>query len=296
MRALLVVALSACGAAQRTPSRVLVSGALGYDVAISEDGRRAAAVVLDTEFSLVWLALPEGRVTARVRLGDPAYDCADVAVSGTRAAVVCRDGRVRVFEGTTLRLEARLDGAATAVALTPDYLVTGSSTGVLCLRRVGDGALLQCVSEHLGEISSLFVDGDVLTSGAHDGTIASWDLPSLRVRARWRVTGAVTAVTSRVVAVAERPPHLPDRGVGYLVWLDKPDQRTPTDAAPVALGFARGRLVVATWAPSLTVDGQRVGHFPHVLRGLAVAPDGTSLLVAGFSKDGRFTLTQFSGL
>lgn len=283
MRRLALCALAACASAKiRSP---VLSGALGYDVAISEDGRRAAAVVLDTEFRLIWLALPEGKPTGTVTLGDPTYDCADVAVSGETAAVACRDGRVHVYAGTRRIHELRLDGAATAVALTPDWLITGSSTGVLCLRRLGDAALLQCVAEHLGEVSALVVDGDHLMSGAHDGTVTEWELPSLRVVQRWQIAGVVTALSGHTAAVAEQRPRLPERGAGFLVSLDDPTRKTPVDGYPVALAPTRAGLAAATWAPALLVGGRPLAHgFPHVLRGLAATPDGRTLWVAGFSQ------------
>jgi hypothetical protein len=274
--------LAACGGSRGEGQRgslvvrdVLVRGALGYDVAL--DGPRAAAVVLDREFQLVWIDLPSGAVTARVPLGDPAYDCEDVDVAGARAVVACRDGRVRVLDGERVEHELRLDGAATAVAFAGDHFVTGSSTGVLCLRRTADAALLQCVAEHTREISALAVEGDVLTSGALDGSVVTWDLPSLRLRERRRVHGAVTAIAGTTVAYAAVPPRLPARGRGWV-------EDAPLPAAPAGLVRVGGRLLAATWAPSLGFLGEPpLTRFPHVLRGLAASDDGGTLLVVGFA-------------
>src|SRR5262249_33934160 len=139
------------------------------------------------EFRLV---VRDGGAPRALRLGPPDYDVLHVALSGDGrlAAVACLDGTVRLLDVAPLaeRAAFRLDAAATAVALSPDgrWLVHGADSGVLCLRRTDDGALLQCIAAHDARITAIAVAGGAAVSAGRDGRAIVWDLPSLRIRAQ----------------------------------------------------------------------------------------------------------------
>src|SRR5215470_16562271 len=186
--------LSACASDPRT----LAKGTLAYSVAASSD--LIASIELTTAFDLI-LRTPTATRTAA--LGPPDRDFVALAIDGAgrRVAVAGLDGTVRLFDDAAAELQRfRLDDAATAVALTPDgtYLLHGSASGILCLRRTADGALLQCVDAHDGRLTALAVDGATAVSAGADDTIVVWAVPSLRVLARRAGRGPLAAQGGRV--------------------------------------------------------------------------------------------------
>lgn len=254
--ALLLLVGGACAAGPE----ILARGTLAYDVAVGVGGAVVASIELTDAFALV---LRRGTTVTRTRLGPPELDFVAVAADGATVAVAGLDGTVRVFDakgGETRRF--RLDDAATAVALIGPYLVHGSASGILCLRRLEDGALLQCVDAHDGRVSALARDEDSVVSGGADGAVIVWSVPSLAVRARHRAHAAVTALAARrgQVAVAS--------------------ERTPT----VALAFLPdGRLVRLGKDGSIRAGDRIIGRSQLPLRRLAVSPDGHIVYVAAFT-------------
>src|SRR5262249_23517588 len=125
-----------------------------------------------------------------VDLGPPDYDFVALAVdaAGRRVAVAGLDGTVRVFDARAAEKASwRLDAAATAVAVSPDgaYVAHGAATGVVCLRRVEAGALLQRVAGDEARVTGLaFSDATTLVSAGADGLAVVWEVPSLRVLKR----------------------------------------------------------------------------------------------------------------
>ncbi len=256
--AILLAATAGCATASPSPT-VLARGILCYDVAAAGD--LVATLELETDFALV-LRRPGG--TARARLGPHEHDMVDLAVDagGRRLAVAGLDGTVRLHDGQTgaERARWRLDAAATAVALSGDgaWLVTGAASGVLCLRRTEDGALLHCVAEHTAPLRALATSGDELASGDDAGRLVLWELPSLRVRVRRELGAPVSALAMSASG------HV---GVGH---------------PPVtALAYAGERLASAGSDGRVLVGDREVARLPAALRGLAVA--GGELVVAGFT-------------
>lgn len=252
----LALVCAACGAGG---PRVLERGVLAYDVAAA--GELVATLELGTEFALV---LRRGGRLTRVALGPAEHDMVDVAVDGAGkvVAVAGKDGTVRLHDGLSgaERGRWRLDDAATSVALSGDgqWLVHGAASGVLCLRRAADGALLQCVAEHTAAVRALAIAGDELASGDDAGRLVLWELPSLRLRSRWETGRAVTAVA---VSAAGRV------AAGH--------------APLVALAFAGEELVSAGRDGQIVRGDRPIARFPGLPRGLAVA--GRELYVAGFT-------------
>lgn len=218
--ALLLAALFACGGARdreggsAPPSSggdalsrhsAAAPGAHVYATDLSDDGKAWIAAELGTDFDLVYREIDKGRAREedrarerhRVSLGPHAYDINAVAL-GPRARtawVASADGRIRAFDmkaGEDL-LSWRLEAPATAIALSPDgrYAATGSAGGALCLRRVRDGALLQCAIAGEGAIADLDASpggvtrvpedpgSGVIASATESGEVILWDLPSL---------------------------------------------------------------------------------------------------------------------
>ena len=242
VKAAALAVLAACASSN---GNVLARGTLAYGVAAG--GPLVASVELDTRFRLV-LRAPAG--TQSVDLGPPDYDFVGLAVDGAgrRVAVAGLDGTVRLFfhEGDRAAQSAswRLDAAATAVALAPDgaYLAHGSASGVVCLRRVADGALLQCVAAHEARVTGLaFADAKTLVSAGADGRAVVWEVPSLKVLAKR--DGAP------VVHLAARGPDVALARIDSVeTWRWRDDQVASTPAAKVsALVFLPdGRLRTET--------------------------------------------------
>jgi len=251
------LALAACA----TGPKILARGTLAYDVAAG--GPLVATIELDTAFRLV---LRASGTTRSVELGPPDRDFVHLAVdgAGTEIAVAGLDGTVRLFgaDGTE-RDRWRLDAAATAVALSADgrYLIHGAASGVLCLRRAEDGALLQCVVAHDGRVTGLAIDGDVLVSTGADGRAIVWSLPSLRVVASHAAGAPIQAAALQGGRVALAC------GARVLVWRvagDRVESEAPGTATALIF-LPDGRLRTSS------------------ARGLALAPDGRTLYVASWT-------------
>jgi WD40 repeat protein len=87
----------------------------------------------------------------------------------------------------------------TSVALSADgaYLAAGTSTGEVCLWRVGDRTPLLSVQGHTGGVLGMALSGDgqLAASGSFDGTVRLWEAPSGRLLATLRGhTGGVLGV------------------------------------------------------------------------------------------------------
>jgi WD40 repeat protein len=308
---------------------VAARGVLAYDVAAA--GNVVATIELGERFELVIRGAASRRPeTAATPLGDASYDFVAVALDagGDRAAVAGLDGTVRLFAvaaatdagrppAPTETARFRLDDSATAVALAPagDLLATGAASGVLCLRRVADGALLQCVADHGGRVTRLAFsrDGARLASAGWDGRAVVWDVPSLRVRARAAGHGALTALAFSpdgaqvALARATEPPQVTRASTGGIeIWRWRDEAPRAADArgvpsdhddaspapAPTALVYTPDgrRLLAAGWDGAVRLldvasgaELARLRAFPPVLRGLALAPGGASLWVAGWA-------------
>lgn len=301
------------------PGTEAAAGVLTYAVAFAGE-RVLASVELDTGFTLVVRDIAErgaqARTRHRIHLGPPDYDVGDLAIDPARgeAWVASRDGTVRGFAlddaapvGTW-----HLGSPATAVAVSADgrFVATATEDGVLCLRRREDGALLQCVAAHQARIAALDFEAGALASGAWDGTVVLWDVPSLAIRARRRFPGSVNDVAlapggARVaVARSGRPPRrspdAPPRGradAAALVSVWDPRARTEQHLrghrAPVTavIWTPDGRRLISSswdrsvclWDPVAGAVLARDATFASLVRDVAVDPRGARIAVAAWS-------------
>ena len=304
-----------------TPAR----GRLAYDVAWSRGSDQLISVELGLSFELVQRTMsPPGRKASptRVRLGDPTYDVSDVTVeSKSHAAWVASvDGTVRRVDLGTGTITTRwpIGDPVTAVAVSPDdaLLVLGTSTGVVCLRRTGDAALLQCVAAHGARVSATRFDasGKHLASASWDGSVTVWRVPSLTVVATLPVGGSANDVafspdgTHVAIARSHAPPRrTPEvaarerrtthtRATGSLVTLwrpGKPPRHCQGHVGPVTgvAWTADGKQVVSVswdrsvrlWSAPECTEIARVGGFGGPLWRVQAAPSGRYVAVAGWA-------------
>jgi len=251
----LILVAAACGGPLAF-ERVAARGVLGYGVVAA--GGRVISVELDGEFRLV----VRGEREIRAALGPPDWDFVALDAAGDVVAVGGLDGTVRLHDirtGAEIR-RWRLEAAVTAAALSADgrWLATGSAGGVLCLRRLPEGALLQCVVAHAGRVGALAFSGERLASGGGDGVARIWSVPSLR-------------------RLAHDEGAAPVNGVAF--------------SPGGALATARGKTVATAWVGDhrrVTAEADRtlrlrdaaghergrLGGFTGAIRGLASAPGG----------------------
>jgi hypothetical protein len=157
--------------------QVVARGTLAY--AVGYAGDRLVTVELVERFGLE-IRDPGDATPRMLDLGPAERDWAALACAGDRAWVGGDGGEVVVVDVAQGReLERWPIGApVTALAVAGDLIAIGDATGVLCLRRADDGALLQCVVAHDGPIAGLALDGGALVSRGADGAHA-WQVPSL---------------------------------------------------------------------------------------------------------------------
>ena len=268
--------LSLAGAASR--------GVLSYAVAFAgPPAPLLVSVELGRTFDLVARSFDPARggalgERARVVLGPPDWDVSDLAlVPGGRAALVASAaGTVREVDLAGARVTAtwHLGAAATAVAVSPDgrLAATGSASGVLCLRRLADGALLQCLAAHGAAISGLDFDpaGARLASSSWDGHVAVWSVPALAALAELDVRGSANQLAfapdghSLAVATSAAPPRrtpevaaserrgsggggagapLADPGARVLIWRPEPGGEPARE-----LAGHRGPVTAVAWS------------------------------------------------
>ncbi len=241
-------------------ARALSRGTLSYAVAYAGD--RVVSIELATAFELV-VRDARGTARGRVDLGEATYDVVDLAVHGDSAWVASVDGRVRAIDIRALAVTTtwHLGAPATAVAVSADgaYVATGDGTGVVCLRRAGDGALLQCVAAHAGAVSALDFSADKLASASWSGDVTVWSVPSLAVVARRQRRGSANDVA-----------FAPDGKRLAVAWSLAPPQRTPAVARREA---RRGFGPVDPYATVEIVDvaGDRSGDVTQTCTGHAAA-------------------------
>lgn len=173
-RAALVVAaglaLVGCGGrataiALPAGSRVLARGSLAYAVAFA-DHDRVVSVELEERFALV-VRTADGRLRGRFDLGPAERDLGALAVGGDTAWVGGADRRVRGLALADGRSVATwpIGARVTALATLPDgRLAIADADGGLCLRRLDDGALLQCVQLGDRPVTALDPRGAVLVA------------------------------------------------------------------------------------------------------------------------------------
>ena len=297
--------LIACGASEPLTSNV---GALGFERALSKGtlsyavafaGDQVVAVELRTEFELV-VRDTSGRERLRLAIGPHQYDVNDLAVHGRTAYLASSDGTVRAIDLDGGRESARwhLGDAATAVAVSPDggYLAAGGAGGILCLRRLPGGELLQCLVAHRGRISGLAIDpaGRRLASTSWDGGAALWSLPALASLAALEVGGSANAIAFApdggrlAIAASAAPPHprhQRDPRARVLLWRPVRGGAPPRElaghtGAVVAVAWDGQRVLssgadrtIRLWDGGRARELARISSFAHVVRDLAVSAD-----------------------
>ncbi len=262
-------------------------GVLAYAAALDADESTLVTVELTVAFELVVRDLERnGRAhrRARVRLGDPTYDIEDLALDAgaEEAWVASADGTVRAVDLSRGRVTEtwRLGDPATAVAVAHDsYVATGTETGVLCLRRRRDAALLQCVAAHEARVSALdfgAIEGaPVLASASWDGSVKLWKVPSLALIAEHHAPGS-----NNDVALS------PDGSLVAIAHSAAPPQRSPRAAAKErhrSASRADPGSRVDLWAPASDSILSCVGHAAPVTA-VAWTPDGASVLSASWDR------------
>ncbi len=246
---------SACGApspvapagAQVT---VVARGTLGYAVAFA--GTRLVSVELGERFELVIRdgARDGGR---RVDLGPPERDWVALAARGDRAWVGGDGGEVAAVDVGAAAITARwpVGAPVTALAATDTLVAIGDATGVVCVRRADDGALLQCLAAHAQAIDALAVVDGALVSRGEGEAARAWTLPALAaapapapaaadadaIAPRWR--GRAIAIDGRAVDVVDAAGRRrvvamagavravavsPDDRLAVAAWIDALDQ------------------------------------------------------------------------
>ncbi|HEU5056196.1 MAG TPA: hypothetical protein VFU21_06715 [Kofleriaceae bacterium] len=287
--------------------RSLSTGALSYAVAFAGD--EIVSVELRTEFEL-FVRTRDGRERVRLTLGPHQYDVNDLAIHDRTAYLASSDGTVRAVDldrGTEAR-RWHLGDRGTAVAVSPDgsFLATGTEQGVLCLRRLPGGELLQCLVAHRGRISGLAIDpaGRRIASASWDGEVALWSLPALASLAALDAGGSANAVAFApdggrlAIAASAAPPHprrTADPAARVLLWRPVRGGARPRVLAghtgPVVAVAWDGQRVVSAgadrtvrlWDSGRARELARVSRFAHVVRDLAVSRDRNWIAAAAWA-------------
>ena len=317
-------------------------GLLSYAVGFAPAGERLllVAVELDVAFSLlvrevVPAAAGGGAARlverGRLALGPHEWDVTDLATAGGAAGarpvayVGSADGAVRAIDllgrggGPQLLATWRTGFPVTALAVSPGgaLLAIGGAGGELCLRRLPDGALLQCFAAHTSRVAGLTFDprGARLASASWDGRALVLRAPSLAPIAALDTGGSANAVAFApagdrlAVAVCGAPPapgaHTAEGAVRdprarVLLW--RPVRGGPAPRAltghhgPVtALAWtARHRLLSAAWDGTARMwdtraerELGRITGFTHMVRDLAAAPGGRWAAAAAWAAAGE---------
>lgn len=227
----LAIAALGCGARPAAPT-VLSRGVLAYAVAAAPT--TIASVELSDRFELVLRDWPALAPRTRVDLGPPEADVLGLALTpeGARALVGGRDGWVGLRDAHTGAELARWPQGApvTALAASIDDGYVGDATGVVCRRRLGDGALLVCVDVG-APVAALALDAQALH-------VERTDAPPL----------ALAPGDLRATPTAATPPAWTIAGP-VITW-----RGTPHRFAAAVRGAALapdGRLLVAAWVATL---------------------------------------------
>lgn len=159
---------------------VVARGSLAY--AARAAGDAIVTIELEERFALVVRDAASGRERRRVDLGPAERDLVALAVAGdgARAWVGGDDQAVRAIDLATGATLATWPIGADVTALrwlAPGWLAIGDATGVVCLRRLADGALVQCAALAGAPVSALDGGGGLTVVVA--GARSTWTVPAL---------------------------------------------------------------------------------------------------------------------
>ncbi len=300
-------------------STILGRDSLTYHVALTP--KRIISVELTSRFALVIRDRAGISPQKRIDLAKADYDILDLVANphNGQVYVASSAGWVRSYDVVSgeRRSEWRMGSSATALAISDDarWLVIGTATGVLCLRRLRDGAQLQCVAGHQARVSALEISGETLASGDWAGSLAVWSLPSLREEHRVNGTGFLSALawspTGETLAVARnrrRPKRTPE-----LNKAEKENPRVdPIDANVIELHSMKGQrsvvslkghhsvvsalawtntdLISTSWDRTVRIWNTRLGNasrvllrLPHLASDVASARFGGEVIVTSWA-------------
>ncbi len=238
----------------------------------SPDGRRLA--VADSEDAVRVRDAATGRVLLTLAVPDWSMGLALSAVKfspdGTRLAAACgtsTSGRVAIWDTTTGRLVARLDGHTSFVfnlAFSPDgrRIATASHDKTAKVWDAVNGRLLRTILAHADLVNAVAFspDGTRLVTGGRDRTLRLWDTASGRELMTLR------GHKGNVVGVAFRPDGT------RLVSVGGRGTGSP-------LGPPRGEVKV--WDPATGREVLRLPDYPRQFLSVAFSPDGRSVAAAG---------------
>ncbi len=163
-------------------AHVAARGTLGYAAAFSADA--LYTIELDDRFALFVRDPDTGALRQRIELGPAERDLPALAIADDGVAWIGgADHAVRAIAVATGQTIATwpIGASVTALAAVPGGgLVIGDATGVVCLRRRADGALLQCVVAGQGPVTALVRSGTAIVATT-DGARLAFSLPALAV-------------------------------------------------------------------------------------------------------------------
>jgi WD40 repeat protein len=265
--------------------------------------------------------------TGRIRLDAATYDINDLLLDAKahRAFVASSAGWVRSYDlqSHQMQSEWRMGSGATALAMSSDrqYLLIGTETGVICLRRLSDGAQLQCMAAHQGRVSSLVVAGDTFASATWQGEVALWGLPALQALSTLDTRGSVAdlafsadgsrlavarnqraPIRTEAINDAEKKSSKPDPIGVHLIeiyghtdagFTDKPTHTLAGHHSIISsLTWIGGDLLSGSWDRSVQLwnvgAGSRsgvLGNFKHIIRDLAASEEGANFAVASWGPE-----------
>lgn len=166
------------GAAPRADVRVVARGSLAYAVAFC--GERLVSIELVERFAVVVRDADSLREAARIDLGPPERDWPALACDARRAWVGGDAGTVAIVDLAAGAIVGTwpVGAPVTGLAVDGERIAIGDGSGVLCLRRADDGALLQCVVAQVGAVDVEGTTGGLVTR-APDGDGQVWSTPAL---------------------------------------------------------------------------------------------------------------------
>jgi hypothetical protein len=250
---LLAMAMSVTTACATSSVQVIARGVLTYCVATSVD--TIVSVELSERFELV---VRDGGSVRRLDLGPPEIDLRALAVQRLVAYIGSDAGFVFEVDLRTLH-QTRVFAVGSpiqALAVDDNYLVSADASGAVCLRRRGDGALLQCALAP-SHVTAMTISHETLwlqpygpdngaANGADVAATTPWSLPGLAATTPPSTEKLATELRWQGGTLRVSGPRLLwDRGNEHRVLI-----QLATSIRAVAM-TASGDLVVAAWPKSL---------------------------------------------